>query len=566
MKLVKFSVTNFRSITQANKIPISKIAVLIGKNNEGKSNMLRALNIAMNILRFHADEHRRRYGLGFSSRNNETHYRWERDFPLPYQSRTKNTQSIFRLEFELSNGEVQEFKNKIGSNLNGTLPIEIRIGKDQEPRIKVIKTGRGAKTLNAKSKNIAEYIADRIFFNYIPAVRTDQEAIRVVNEMMSQELAKLESDDEYKKALDTIRDLQTPILNSLSQNIKESLIEFIPHIKDVIIEIQESRRRYALRQQLDIIIDDGNKTNLEFKGDGVKSLATLGLLKNISSNEGGVSLVAIEEPESHLHPGAIHILRDTIYELAGVNQVIVSTHNPLFVDRNNLRSNIIIDSGKAKAAKSIKEIRDIIGVKASDNLLNANFVLVVEGEEDIVSLKALIPVLSEKLSKNLKNNLLVVDKIGGAGNLSYKLSLLKNSLCSTHVLLDNDEAGRQAFEKAKVQASLKIKDCTFINCNGMTNSEFEDCLDKNVYKQVILDEYGVDISVSEFRGNKKWSDRIMSVFLSQGKPWTEQIEAQVKATVAKAVAKNPENALSQHKRSSIDAMIGSLEKLIDKMN
>ncbi len=564
MKLVKFSVTNFRSITQAYRIPISEIAVLIGKNNEGKSNMLRALNIAMNILRFHADSSRRRYGLGYLSRNNESYYRWERDFPIAFQIRTKNTQSIFRLEFELSNNEIQEFKSKIGSNLNGTLPIEIRIGKDQAPKIKVIKTGRGAKTLNSKSKNIAEYIADRIFFNYIPAVRTDQEAIKVVNEMMSEELAKLESEEKYRKALDTIKELQTPILNALSENIKESLKEFIPHINDVSIEIQESRRKYALRQQLDIVIDDGNKTNLEFKGDGVKSLAALGLLKNIPVKEGVVSLVAIEEPESHLHPGAIHILRDTIYELANVNQVIVSTHNPLFVDRNNLRSNIIIDSGKAKVAKSIKEIREIIGVKASDNLLNANYVLVVEGEEDIVSLKAILPTLSEKIGKAIKSNLLVIDKIGGAGNLSYKLSLLKNSLCSTHVLLDNDDAGRNAFNKAKDDDSLKVRDCTFINCNGMTNSEFEDCLNKEAYLTEIQDEYGVNIDVPQFRTSKKWSERMRTIFLSQGKPWTEQMESQVKSTVAKSVAKRPETSLNTHKRNSIDALVTSLEKLIEK--
>lgn len=50
MKLHSFSVQNFRSITQANKIPFEDITILLGKNNEGKSNMLRALKICMNIL------------------------------------------------------------------------------------------------------------------------------------------------------------------------------------------------------------------------------------------------------------------------------------------------------------------------------------------------------------------------------------------------------------------------------------------------------------------------------------------------------------------------------------
>ncbi|HYD82192.1 MAG TPA: AAA family ATPase [Paucimonas sp.] len=56
MRLVSFSVTNFRSITDAHKIPISDSTVLIGRNNEGKSNLLRALSIAMKALTAHAGE------------------------------------------------------------------------------------------------------------------------------------------------------------------------------------------------------------------------------------------------------------------------------------------------------------------------------------------------------------------------------------------------------------------------------------------------------------------------------------------------------------------------------
>lgn len=44
MKIKQFTVENYRSITKAYKLPIDeKITVLLGKNNEGKSNMLRAL-------------------------------------------------------------------------------------------------------------------------------------------------------------------------------------------------------------------------------------------------------------------------------------------------------------------------------------------------------------------------------------------------------------------------------------------------------------------------------------------------------------------------------------------
>ena len=47
MQLVSFSVTNYRSITAAYKLSVRQSTVLIGPNNEGKSNVLRALVTAL---------------------------------------------------------------------------------------------------------------------------------------------------------------------------------------------------------------------------------------------------------------------------------------------------------------------------------------------------------------------------------------------------------------------------------------------------------------------------------------------------------------------------------------
>ena len=351
------------------------------------------------------------------------------------------------------------------------------------------------------------------------------------------------------------------MLKELGNQIKEPLKEFLPSISDVSVEIPDEVRRSSLRNEFEIIIDDGTPTSLLYKGDGVKSLAALGLLKNRLSAV-GASIIAIEEPESHLHPAAIHQLNEVISNLGVNNQVVLTTHNPLFVDRTNIKSNIIVNSGKAVPAKNINEIRELLGIKASDNLVNASYVLVVEGSDDVITLIALLSFLSEKLKKALSNNLLVIDEIGGAGNLSYKLTLLSNSLCVYHTFLDNDVAGREAFDKAEASGLITIKTNTFINCDGVTDSELEDCLDVAVYEDALFDEFGVTIRPPKFRGNKKWSDRVKAVFLSQGKPWNNRIESTVKYVVANSVRENPSIALNQHKRSSIDALVLSLESQI----
>jgi predicted ATPase len=561
MQLVQFSATNYRSITSAHRITFANVTVLIGRNNEGKSNLLRALEAAMNLLKQHASTssiRNRRLYLGDSV---NAAYVWKRDFPVQFQNRRTSTQTILKLDFHLDEEECREFKDEIGSSINGSLPLEIKIGKDQELQIRLVKSGKNTTALAAKSTQIARFIADRIHFNYIPAVRTDNTTIELIGGLLSQELRTLESDQRYLDALKTIAELQQPILDELATRVHGPLKEFLPSIKSVALEISESNRRFSLRRDVSVVIDDGTPTLLEYKGDGVKSLAALGLLKSQKSLT-GASILAIEEPESHLHPAAIHQVNEIIRSISQTSQVIVTTHNPLFVDRENIKSNVIVTNGGATPAKNIAAIRAILGIKASDNLTHANYALVVEGEEDAIALRALLPVLSEKISKALRNNMLIVEPIGGAGNLSYKLSLLRNSLCAVHTLLDGDQAGRNAYEKAESDSLISLADCTTINCNGLTEAEFEDCLDLNVYREVILNEQGVDLSSTKFRGKGKWSDRLRTTFLDQGKPFNDAILMKAKYLVAAAIVKNPREALNEHKRNSINGLVSALERMI----
>lgn len=560
MKLVGFSVTNFRSITKAHKLPISDSTILVGQNNEGKSNILHALATAMQLIRHHAMGRIRRVvspryqGRGI--------YDWEKDFPIQLQARKPNGKSIFRLEFELTEDEILEFRTEIKSNLNGTLAIEVQIGEEYAPEFKVLKRGPGGTALSNKATKIAHFIGNRINLTYIPAIRTSGAAVRVVEEMLEKELSVLEDDPTYQAALEQISKLQEPILKNISDKITDPLKQFIPQIKDVTVSISQEKRYRALRGSCEVIIDDGIPTSIERKGDGVKSLAAISLLRG-ASERGRASILALEEPESHLHPSAIHRLRNVIEELSQDHQVVITTHCPLFVDRNKISTNIIISANTAKPAKKISEVRDILGVKAADNLLHARMVLIVEGKEDKISLEAIFKHFSPTISKAIKDGNLFIDPSDGAGNLSYKLSNYQAAVCLTHVFFDNDDAGRTAIQKAEADEMVKVSDYHLTICNGMTNAEFEDCIDVKTYKNKIEDEFGVDLAKRTFRNNNKWSDRMRETFLSQGKPWNDQIEKQVKYVVANCVQSNPENALNEHKRSSIDALVSAIEGRIE---
>ena len=172
---------------------------------------------------------------------------------------------------------------------------------------------------------------------------------------------------------------------------------------------------------------------------------------------------------------------DVINSLSEHNQIIITTHNPLFVRQNKLNSNIIVDSGTARPAKSIEEIRNILGVVPSDNLQHSRFVLLVEGENDKVALERILSMKSSALRSVLSSNQLVIKPLAGVGNLTHDAMDLKNSLCSFVVLLDNDKAGKEAIDKARKIGLVKDSQVKMTICNGSTESEFEDCIRADVY-------------------------------------------------------------------------------------
>ena len=275
--------------------------------------------------------------------------------------------------------------------------------------------------------------------------------------------------------------------------------------------------------------------------------------------------MAIEEPESHLHSGAIHSLVDVISKMAENNQVIITTHNPLFVQQNDLSANIIVDNGTAHTAKNIAEIRKILGVLSSDNLKNSRYVVVVEGEDDKIALNKILPAYGEELKSSLRNNQLVIKSLGGASNLSHDLYDLKNAMCKFVVLLDNDKAGIEAFDKAKENGVIKDSEIRFTICNGSPEAEFEDCIKVNVYLDAVQQEFGVNLSVNTFKGSEKWSERVKRTFLAQGIRWTDTVEKKVKLLVANSIPTNIDNVeeiLVQEKASFIKGFVTIIENMM----
>jgi predicted ATP-dependent endonuclease of OLD family len=263
-----------------------------------------------------------------------------------------------------------------------------------------------------------------------------------------------------------------------------------------------------------------------------------------------------------LHPRAIQQLKGVIADMASKNQIIITTHCPLFVDRVNIKSNVIVTKNKAVSARSISEIRTVLGVRASDNLQHAELVLVVEGEEDRIAVKSLLSYYSTVIASAFKQGTVAIDSLNGGSNLSYKLSQLRDSMCNVYVLLDDDECGKNSFKKAELDLLITQAETTFTVCPGMKEAEFEDFIDPNLYMNAIKAGFGVTVESGKFKSSKKWSDRMSEVFRQQGKQWNDRAKGKAKRVIAELIEAQPDKALLTVKRDAFDAFSNAIEEKI----
>lgn len=566
MRLKQFSVTNFRSITKAEKLPLGDFTVLIGPNNEGKSNILEALAIGMQGLSNPRSplirrSDRRRFRTNVRGAE-QFDYVWERDYPQSLQE-NENGKTTLSFDFELTPEEVEDFHETVGSRLNEVLPISLSFGQKLRPIFKVRKQGPSQKALFAKKDEIADFVADRVQLQYVPPIRTGNRVSDIVQRMLSRELARAAAEDEeYAKALAKISELQQPIFSSLSDAIVERLRSFLPDVKAVTIDTQEEDR--SLPRNVSITIDDGVPTDLSFKGDGVQSLAAMAMMQHYSRETARARefILAVEEPEAHLHPRAIHALKETLRETAETQQVIVTTHSPLLANRLDLRSNIIVTKNRAVPAKSVKELREVLGVAVADNLASAEVFLVVEGETDEKCLTAFLGT-DDELASVLDDGLLRLVSLFGAGKLPYLLTQLQDSLAGTHAFLDNDQSGKDAAKAAQEAGLLRPVDVTMAMRQGeRTGCELEDLIEPDTYEQAFVDQFGVSIvghSWISKMSKGKWSVRMRHIFQASGKQWSGHVEEQAKEAVAAAVAAAPESAARADCKPVIEALIEGLK-------
>jgi putative ATP-dependent endonuclease of OLD family len=291
------------------------------------------------------------------------------------------------------------------------------------------------------------------------------------------------------------------------------------------------------------------------------SLAAIALMRHVSqsTHQGKDVLVALEEPESHLHPTAIRQLRTVLSELSTRHQVVLTTHSPIFTNRSDIRQNIIVSKNRAYAAKTVRDVRSVLGVRLDDNLSSAECILIVEGEEDRIALNKILSATDPNIARDIKSGRMAIDVLGGASNLSHRIRLHTEALCKVHVILDDDQAGRDAYDKAKQEALLETDSVNFTKVGGKTEAELEDLYDQSVYDEVLYSETGLRLVDQGPDRDKKWSDRVRNLLRRAGKPVDDATIMAIKIKVAHSAAAAGTGAVHPSKTGPIHSLINSVK-------
>ncbi len=473
MRIRTVALHNFRSIKDV-KFDLEDHSLLVGENNAGKTNVITALRI------FYED-----HGIKFDE---------NRDFP----KFTTDDESWIELEF-LTNAEEQENLKQSYKSEDKILKVRRYLKSDQnvksgQSNIYGYENGALSTNLFYGAKNISQAKLGKVI--HIPDVSTTNDTLKLSGPSPFREMVNFV----FKKVLSNSTSFQ-----SLNNTIEKFNSAFMEESSDDGISMNVLRDE--INKEIESWdIDFGMRVNELQPQEIVKSLLSYYLIdknlgKNIDVNSMGqglqrhliytlirlsseynekeerkkadfspeFTLLLFEEPEAFLHPSQQVQLDISLKKLAKVEgqQVLISTHSPIFVSKNIEDLKTILSVKKQNVETKIFQIKS----EDVDKLLNNNYSL----------FKMFSDILTEP---NTEPSLIRKIKERKLGQESFDIEQKLEEEALKYFMWVDAERARSFFAKHVIICEGATEKVVF---DYLMNNLLSDFIDKNVY---ILDSMG----------------------------------------------------------------------------
>ena len=481
--LAKVRITNFRSI-ESMIVDLGASNLLIGQNNTGKTNFLRAISIAVS-------------GASDITENDIFVAQGER------LEKAKKAVIDIMLKPTDSNGKVcNEFseywtyaftENWISTDIGGSFVgirtvISYNVLKDgySSVRYRITKWGDTESTTSVESTRTAftDDMRSSLQTYYMDANRDIVHDLRDRKSYFGRITSNHDLDDkkvaEIEKQLSEVNTLIIESIPSLQQT-KDRISAIGKTMSADIssIEIEPLTRKLSdLNKGMDIVMQDGAAASFPISqhGSGTRSwISFLSLAAFVENQNEKLKadddaeqyfVLTMEEPEAHLHPQAQRQLFDQISRFAG--QRIVSTHSPYVVAQSALGDVIHFSKreGRTTAIRYIadnldeqKIFREVINTRA--DLLFASAIILCEGITEELAL----PIFFREYFGSAPFSL-GVNIVGAGGKDGYQpfLSLSKQFNIPWYIFGDGEiEAKNSARTAIKSIFNVDIKESALPN-------------------------------------------------------------------------------------------------------
>lgn len=474
MKLVAIKIENFRGIHSLD-LSLDALTVLIGENNVGKSTVLEAIRLMLTP------------GFGLRRASQFSEY----DFHLKDSEATPQTAEPISITLHFAEEHEDEWPEEIVQQM-GEVSQLMSEGSRQQAVLNHIwlqvKGSYNAESssfetvwafLNAGGEkllpktNIIPLIA--LISRFVPlfflsAIRDASQEFGQRGQFWSGFLKSIKlPDDQREKIEKTLREINTSVINA-DIGLTEVMDKIADASRFVSMGADEPVMLEALptrvfdmvgKVQVHLKSSGGAKLPLHRHGEGTKNLAVLMLFQAFTAAKlaetflpESVPILALEEPEAHLHPSATRSLGSLLKTIHG--QILVSSHSGDLVSCVPITAlrRLYKDDGETKIGRVNNERfteRELQAIDYSIRLSRGHCLfsrcwLLVEGESDY----HLMPLLCELLGYPQDQTRFSVLEISQIIEKGEPLMKLANDLgIQWFLMADGDQVGREYVKRAK---------------------------------------------------------------------------------------------------------------------
>ncbi len=343
MKLKDITIANFRGI-QSLHLPLDGLTVLIGENNTGKSTVLEAIRLVLTR------------GFGVRRSGQFTEY----DFHLKDASATPQTAEPISITLHFAEEQEGEWPEAVLQQINEVLQLDtdelyhiwLQAKGSYQSESGSFETtwaflNSGGSELVLKNATPLNLISRFVPLFFLSALRDASQEFGQRGQFWSGFLKSIQlPDDQREEIEEMLQQINTSVIgaNTGLTKVTEKIADagrLIPldSTEPVVLEAIPTRVFDMVGKiQVHLKSSYGAKLPLDRHGEGTQSLAVLMLFQAFAAanlaeayDQESTPILALEEPEAHLHPSAIRSLGSFLEGMTG--QILVSSHSGDLVSR-----------------------------------------------------------------------------------------------------------------------------------------------------------------------------------------------------------------------------------------